>query len=60
MSEHTLAETPVNTWANTILYRLGRELGYPVNEGRGSIIAEPDEILQAALSRIRYAEENLP
>lgn len=46
--EHTLFESPANTWANTILFRLARAFGdYPVGPN-GGFQADPDELLQRA------------
>ena len=58
MTEHTLNDTPVETWGNTILYRLAEALEYPKDAARG-YTANPDEILDDALGIIRmYREEN--
>lgn len=58
MTEHTLNDTPVETWGNTILYRLAEALEYP-RDAAGGYTANPDEILDDALGIIRmYREEN--
>ena len=47
MTEHTLNDTPVETWGNTILYRLAEALEYP-RDAAGGYTANPDEILDDA------------
>lgn len=55
MSIHTLAETPPETHANTILYRLAVALGYPI-QVKGTVeaperytTADPDDVLREAV-----------
>lgn len=46
-----LEDSPAETWANTILYRLAIALGVPRSED-GSIIVDPDEVLEQAEEHI--------
>lgn len=57
MNERKLADTPPETWGNTILHRLAFAIGeYPV-DGNGTITADPDEVLENALEIIwRYQD----
>jgi hypothetical protein len=52
-----LAETAPETWGNTILWKLADAMGLIQD---GAVLAEvnPDHILDHALIRIRFAEEN--
>ena len=58
MKPHTLAETPPETWGNTILYRLAQALGHAPEEANfAPIEADPDELLEEALEIIwRYQD----
>ena len=47
-----LADTPEETWANTILYRLATALGEEPMPGTNVIVADADAILDAAIRKI--------
>lgn len=47
-----LEDSPAETWANTILYRLAIALGV-AEAGDGTIQVDPDDILEAAEEHIR-------
>lgn len=59
MSDHRLIDTPVETWGNTILYRLCIELDYPIqvigdlDSPVRTIVADPDEVLAEVLDLVR-------
>ena len=51
-----LNETPVDTWANTILWKLAVVTGN-ATRGTGGCEIDPDEILNQALELIELARE---
>lgn len=60
-----LADSPPETWANTILYQLAIALGYKphghgdsLNDPNLIINADPDEVLKEALQAIEAAKED--
>lgn len=58
MTNYTLDDTPVETWGNTILYRLAEALEYP-KDAAGGYTVDPDEILDDALEILwMYREQN--
>lgn len=54
--EAPLLDTPIDTWANTILWRLGIATGQ-IESDDGVVFIDPDDILDEALRLIRYYKE---
>lgn len=55
MGDLKLANTPPETWVNTIMYRLAEALGHEATDG--VIRADLDEILEEAVETIwRYKD----
>jgi hypothetical protein len=56
VTEVTLTDTPQETWANSILWRLCLALGW-VDPGDGVVNVDPEKVLQEAEAIIwRYGE----
>lgn len=54
--EARLMDTPIDTWANTILWKLAVVTGYAIR-GRGYVDVDVDDVLDEALRLITKGRE---